>query len=540
MSLPKPKTQGGFLDVSFLADELFDETDDYRLFQEKVLPVLRSHRGELAGMYCADNGRRAIEPVVLLGVSLLQFMKKVPDREAADQVRLNLGWKFALDLPLDDPGFHPTSLVVFRERLKESEQGRLVFDAIIQVLQESGLVKRRSKQRLDSTHVLGCVAQMSRLDVVRETVRQALDEIEKRGMSDELPCWKRLIERYRESQIDWRHQSGEHLCEKARQAGEDALELIRWHRQQPAAVRDSEKSLLLERVFLEQYDLNEEPQQRRRSEHGGTVQNPHDPEAQWSAKGQNSQKTWVGYKVQVMETVAEDPTAKKKGDPTEQFITEIVTTEAAQSEMEGMRQVMESQQAHGQEAPSELFVDAAYVSGETLAQAQAEGRELVGPALPSAAQSPIEYRSDHFDVDLAAGKAVCPAGQTSTQWSHVCESRGEEYYRIEWGRQCDECEKRKECTRSKSGRRTLNVGIHHDLLQARRREMQTEAFALRMHQRNSIEGTISELTRGGMRRTRYRGLAKTRLANYFIAAACNVKRWLRLTAWQMETVPVMG
>ncbi|MCX7001732.1 MAG: transposase [bacterium] len=59
-----------------------------------------------------------------------------------------------------------------------------------------------------------------------------------------------------------------------------------------------------------------------------------------------------------------------------------------------------------------------------------------------------------------------------------------------------------------------------------------------MHQRNAIEGTISELTRNGMRRTRYRGLAKTRLANYFHGVACNIRRWLRLLAW--VSVPKSG
>jgi hypothetical protein len=50
-----------------------------------------------------------------------------------------------------------------------------------------------------------------------------------------------------------------------------------------------------------------------------------------------------------------------------------------------------------------------------------------------------------------------------------------------------------------------------------------------MHQRNGIEGTISELTRAhGMRRNRYRGLAKARFQNLFIATACNIKRWLKL------------
>ena len=50
----------------------------------------------------------------------------------------------------------------------------------------------------------------------------------------------------------------------------------------------------------------------------------------------------------------------------------------------------------------------------------------------------------------------------------------------------------------------------------------------RMHQRNAIEGTLSELTRGhGMRRSRYRGFGKAELQNLLIGTACNIKRWLR-------------
>ena len=74
---------------------------------------------------------------------------------------------------------------------------------------------------------------------------------------------------------------------------------------------------------------------------------------------------------------------------------------------------------------------------------------------------------------------------------------------------------------------------HHDLLQARRREMQTPAFQEQMHRRNAIEGTISEFARNGGRRTRYRGLAKTALANYFHGAAINAKRWIRLLQYRM-------
>ena len=49
--------------------------------------------------------------------------------------------------------------------------------AVLSGLVEAGLVARRSNQRLDSTHVLGLVAKMSRLECVREALRLALREL---------------------------------------------------------------------------------------------------------------------------------------------------------------------------------------------------------------------------------------------------------------------------------------------------------------------------------------------------------------------------
>lgn len=83
------------------------------------------------------------------------------------------------------------------------------------------------------------------------------------------------------------------------------------------------------------------------------------------------------------------------------------------------------------------------------------------------------------------------------------------------------------------------VGQNHTILQERRQEQQTRQFKERMKHRNAIEGTQSELVRAhGLRHARYRGLAKTKLQNYFIGAACNVKRWLRRVAWEMLQGPV--
>ncbi|HBW23269.1 MAG: hypothetical protein A2X28_06305 [Elusimicrobia bacterium GWA2_56_46] len=83
--------------------------------------------------------------------------------------------------------------------------------------------------------------------------------------------------------------------------------------------------------------------------------------------------------------------------------------------------------------------------------------------------------------------------------------------------------------------RMLRVNEHHTLTQARRKLMQTEEFKKDMRRRNGIESTQSELVRGyGLRRARYRGNKKTRLQNYFIGAACNIKRWCRRVTWEAQ------
>ena len=51
------------------------------------------------------------------------------------------------------------------------------------------------------------------------------------------------------------------------------------------------------------------------------------------------------------------------------------------------------------------------------------------------------------------------------------------------------------------------VGLRHDLVEKRRKEMKQAEFSRSMYPRNGIEGTHSELVRGhGLRQTKYRGI----------------------------------
>jgi transposase len=377
---------------------------------------------------------------------------------------------------------------------------------------------------------------MSRLECVRETLRLALAELDAVCEKQKPEFWPVLWERYVQSNLDYRVELSV-LEQKMKQAGSDAWQLLQWLESQAATVQEAEQVRLLRKVWNENFEVDAAGQtQQHCSQPAGAVHNPHDPEAQWAAKGVGkNRKEHVGYKVQVAESVASANVAK--GEPTTNFITAIVTQPAIASDDAGLPLVEEEQRTMGLDKPSELYVDGAYISAERLAQAREQERELIGPA-QAAPHKEGRFSVEEFEIDVEARKAICPSGKENTQCSRLEEeSTGKVTFRFEWSYQCRDCPLREQCLGKDQRHRTIVVGEHHTLLQARRREQQTEAFKLRARRRNAIEGTQSELVRAhGLRRARYRGLSNVRLQNYFIGAACNIKRWLRRKQWLLRQI----
>lgn len=517
-------------------EELCPKIDRFRIFSEKIYPLLVEARPSLEKAYCLDNGRPGIEPVLLMGVSLLQFMEKVSERQAVELLRYHAGWNLALHRSLgQEPGFDRTVLVYFRERLLKHKQGRLVFDRVLAGLVAAGLVARRSKQRLDSTQMDGLLRRMSRLECVRETLGLALEELSEDPAMARPACWTELWQGYVQEGTPWL-ESSQALWAKLDQVGSDALRLLGWL-DQPGqkGFGTGPQVALLRRVVTENFDVPPRggAPVRRTEQPPGAVQNPHDPDAQWAAKGQGEQrKEHVGYKVQMAETVQEEKL--EKNEPTRHFLTAIVTQPAISSDEAGLEAVEAEQAEIGllERAPT-WYVDGAYVSAEKLAQADQENRELIGPAQPALCKQG-RFGAEDFEVRVEQRQATCPAGKTSTQCSRLEEKKGGRVnYRFEWSTHCHACQLRSRCVGPGQKHRSLLVGQHHSFLQARRLAQKTEAFRRQCHHRNAIEGTGSELKRAhGLHRARYRGLNKVRLQNYFIGAACNAKRWIARLIWE--------
>lgn len=166
--------QQGFFDAAWCSS-LLPEESIYALLAEHGDRIVRDE--DFADCYSERHGRPSIPPSVLAKVLLLACREGLSDERAMEAVRFDLRWKVALGLPLDHPGFHPTSLVRFRARLLLHGKERLVFERSLELATEFGLLSGRREQILDSTPMLGAAAVQDTVTLVRSSVRKLLDAV---------------------------------------------------------------------------------------------------------------------------------------------------------------------------------------------------------------------------------------------------------------------------------------------------------------------------------------------------------------------------
>ena len=66
MSLPKNRSQMSFFYAQvLLTDNFFSKDQPYPFFRKKILPALKRAHKTFDPLYCADNGRPAVNPVMV-------------------------------------------------------------------------------------------------------------------------------------------------------------------------------------------------------------------------------------------------------------------------------------------------------------------------------------------------------------------------------------------------------------------------------------------------------------------------------------------
>lgn len=475
-------------------------------------------------------GQPALAPWRLALVTVFQFLENLTDRQAADAVRGRVDWKYALSLELEDPGFDFSVLSEFRDRLIEGGSEELLLDKLLEHFKARGLIKERGKRRTDSTFVLANIRVMNRAELVGETLRAALNQL-----AEVDPVWLRSFapdewfERYS-------HRVEEYRLPKSKAArgaylltvGEDGFALL-------DAVNDESMQELtqlgtLQAVWDRHYERKgnrvrwRENQELSRA--ASSVESPYDPEARYSTKRGNQ---WIGYKVHLTESCDENGP---------HLIVSVLTTPATQQDVSTTLSVHQAL-ANKHHLPGEHLVDAGYIDADLLAEVNRDyGVRLIGP--PRSAKGwqtrePGALTVYDFDLDWQREQVRCPSGKISASWKAYQQggSYPRDLIKVRFATtDCRACLLRTHCTRSLKQPRSLHLQPQaaYEALKAAR-EYITSTDGQRAYQlRAGVESTLSQGIRAfGMRRSRYRGQAKTHFQETAAAAAINVVRvadWL--------------
>lgn len=216
-------------------------------------------------------------------------------------------------LELTNSGFDHSVLPEFRGRLIASSEENKLLEKMLVILREEKLVKARGKQRTDSTHILAAIRRLNRLELVAETLRQALNELAEKAPEwlieqiekDWFDRYGTRIEKYR---LPKNKREQEELALLVGADGHNILEAV-YAPETDSSLRQLKGVKILRELWLQQYTYVKGSLVWRKQEKTGLppqkllIESPYDPEARNSTKRETD---WTGYKVHISETCDED------------------------------------------------------------------------------------------------------------------------------------------------------------------------------------------------------------------------------------------
>jgi hypothetical protein len=430
-------------------------------------------------------------------------------------LRCDLRWKVACGLPIDHKGFHPTTLTVWRNRLRASDRPERIFEAVRTVIAETGVLKGKHRRALDSVVFDDAVA-------TQDTVTQLIAAM--RRVRRDVPGAAALIAAHCHAH-DW-DDPGKPQIAWGDRAARDALvsALVNDANQVVDALRDTDldepagRALALLALVAGQ---DVEPADGSDGTDGrwriacrvapDRVISTVDTQARHVHKTVHHRQD--GFKGHV--AVEPDTGLFTAGEVTE------ASGEDNHEATVGLA-LLDDDPAEVDGDGFEVLGDSAYGTGDARAALTDAGHTAVikpPPLRPTVAGG---FTSDDFTVDETAGTVTCPNGTTR----RINPKRS-----VVFGVACRSCPLRQRCTTSKKGR-TLNLHEHDALLRQARRDWAAHddlRNVYRQH-RPMVERSIAWLIgpKGRCRKLRYRGVAANDLWLHHRMAALNLRRLLNL------------
>ena len=467
--------------------------------------------------YNPEIGRPAEDPEFMLRLCLLQYLYGDSDRKVIENAGVNLAYKYFLGLAVDEEVPDDTTISYFRAKRLGEEKFKQVFQNIVQQCIDKGLVKGK-RQIIDSTHIVADMAINSLTGLVRMCRRNVLREIQ---------CQDNKIAE--KLGIDELHVTKQDRFTRMEEGLEEELDNARALLDQ-VTNELSQGKLKITEGLKAHIGILEKAVADRQDEVKDRLVSTVDPDARM---GRKETKLWAGYKGHL---VVEEES---------EIITAIDTTPANRNDGNQLKGLLDQQEKAFSLVPEELSGDKAYDSGANLELLDTKNIAATIPLTKKTnARGADLFTVEAFTYNTESHTLTCPAGIVAPRAAQAFilndqVSRKGTIFQFR-PQQCNACHLKDKCHRSNRGR-VVYISYYEPLIQKMRERIASEEGQQAYRNRYKIEHKIADLTRRcGMRRCRYRGLAKAKIHTLLSVITSNVKRMTRLLWKPVETPPFLA
>ena len=468
-----------------------------------VEAFLADHRRELFGdelfadLFPSGRGRPSIPADVVATVMVLQALEGLSDRDAARALRDRISWKVAAGLALTDEGFDYSVLTYWRTRLRASDRPERIFDAVRVVVDQSGVLKGKTRRALDSTLLDDAVA-------TQDTVTQLISAI--RRVRRVIPAAATVsvvahdYDHAGKPAIAW----DDPIAKQALISGlvNDAVAILTMLDPGELNGEAADAFGLLALVAGQDVEPGDTEGTWRIAQRvvPDRIISTVDPETRHMHKSRSEYRD--GYKAHIAI------------EPETGIITAAALTPANVGDGPTGVELL-----RGEPPGLQVLADSAYGSGEVRdALRNARHDQAIKP-IPLRSAVPGGFTRDDFVIDHDTRTVTCPAGQTVkiTPANYAV-----------FGVRCRACPLRDRCTTATHGLRLTIHRYDRELVAARRAWRDGDFADDYRRWRPMVERSIAWLVAHGHRRVRYRGVTRNQLGLSLRVAAINLRRLVNL------------
>ena len=318
---------------------------------------------ELSSKYCHNNGRNAESPIRMFKYLLLKAIYNVSDVDIVERSRVDMSFKYFLDMSPESEVINPSSLTKFRKlRLKDTDLLNILIGKTVSIALDMGIIKSKSII-VDATHTKSRSNPLSPVEVLKERaklLRKAVYAINE-DYKDKLP--PKNENDNLENEITYCADLTESIIEDEVVASYPAVK---------------EKINLLKETIEDTQDHY-------------TISK--DKDARTGHKSEDS--SFFGYKTHLAITE-------------ERIITAAVITSGEKGDGPQLPQLMEQSRQNGMTVDT-VIGDGAYSGKENLKLANLKNIKIVAKLNPAVSHGTRKEESK-FEFNKDAGMFVCPAG----------------------------------------------------------------------------------------------------------------------------------